>query len=147
MIIDGKKYCSGHREMLDVSEFGTNKSKDDGLNNLCKLCNRDYMRNYYHTSKKNNPKYKHYNDIYNKKCIEKRRLKRFERYELYVDMMITWCERMGFGFVRFLDFAITREDGKREHSNVLRNAILAVNNPRLSLDKRGRYSGFKLVPQ
>ena len=37
-----EKYCPGCEEVLDVSNFGPNKSRKDGLQNLCRNCKRKY---------------------------------------------------------------------------------------------------------
>ncbi len=41
------KICSKCKEEKELNEFGNNKSKKDGLNNLCKICTRVNSSNYY----------------------------------------------------------------------------------------------------
>src|SRR5688572_27843872 len=41
-----KKECSKCRRMLPVEQFTRNKSKKDGYNSYCRLCNSNYQKDY-----------------------------------------------------------------------------------------------------
>lgn len=46
---NGLKICSTCRETKQISEFGKDRSKSDGLMNQCKVCKRKYRTSeYYH---------------------------------------------------------------------------------------------------
>lgn len=47
----GSKTCSICKQILSISEFNKNKSKLDGLQSHCKLCNRDRSKKYYAANK------------------------------------------------------------------------------------------------
>jgi len=43
------KICANpnHNEEVPISEFGNNKSKPDGLQPRCRVCQREYQKNHY----------------------------------------------------------------------------------------------------
>ena len=41
------KICSRCKTPKDADEFSKNRTKSDGLNNVCKLCNKAYQKKYY----------------------------------------------------------------------------------------------------
>lgn len=47
VIIDNRKICGHCKNWRDISKFGKCKRSPDGLYYICKLCKREYDRNYY----------------------------------------------------------------------------------------------------
>jgi hypothetical protein len=45
------KYCKGCEIELDDSKFHKDKSRKDGLQRLCKVCNKDRVLEYYHADR------------------------------------------------------------------------------------------------
>lgn len=88
------KVCSKCKEELDISQFGKNRSKKNGIQSQCKKCekefktkNRDHIREFDRKYKKEHKQQtKEYNSKYreiHKKEIEERRKKDRDYYKLY----------------------------------------------------------------
>lgn len=47
-----EKVCSKCKIPKNIKEFNKNRSKNDGLNSYCKLCHRQFVKNYDKTNEK-----------------------------------------------------------------------------------------------
>ena len=47
MIVDGKKWCTRHKDWADIGEFSKRSVSKDGLSDVCKACDRAYHRQHY----------------------------------------------------------------------------------------------------
>ena len=45
------KYCTKCKQMKDISEFASDRSREDGKSAYCKLCDNIKVRAYYHRNK------------------------------------------------------------------------------------------------
>ena len=50
------KTCSICKQKQDLSEYNKNKTKPDGLQTVCRSCNREKSRNYYSNNKEKQSK-------------------------------------------------------------------------------------------
>ena len=70
-----EKICTLCKESKDVKDFNKNKSKKDGLNNLCKECSKSRSKTYYN---QNGDKHKEAVRKRNKEILIENRIKIFE---------------------------------------------------------------------
>ena len=66
--MDKQVTCHHCKLAKEVSEFGKNKSRENGLDNYCKPCRKEYRKQWYSN---NSEKAKGYASTYNEKNLDK----------------------------------------------------------------------------
>ena len=93
------KICSKCKNELDISNFHNNKSKKDGLSDVCSLCQNKYNKEWY----KKNKQYK----INKTKENQTEKSKWLNEYKSKLK-----CEKCGENNIACLDFHHTNPDDK-----------------------------------
>lgn len=110
------KKCSKCKEVKEVTEFGINAARSDGLQSQCKPCRRSTNRTYYEASKETqNPK---------------RRLTKQALIDTNQALMVEYlrshpCVDCGNGDIRVLEFDHVRGDKSFNISTKLRDVAWA----------------------